>query len=315
MMPAYDPTFGDGGTLFIMGNSARLFAVDPATGNNRWPDVETNGRGNMAIANGLIFLNDNGVLRIHDERDGHLIRAITPEHTGRSNSGVAVANGFVYWLSGPYLNAWSPPKGTQPQPKPTSTPVPPGAPLPGEGSMTFPETGKTVSGIFLDYWRQHGGLAQQGYPISNLMEEASDLNGKVYTVQYFERAVFEYHPENQAPYNVLLSQLGTFQHRKKYPDGAPDQRPNTSQGSVLFPETGKRLGGKFLEYWQAHGGVLQQGYPISDEFVETSDLNGKPYLVQYFERAVFELHPENQPPFDVLLSQLGTFRYKALYSR
>jgi hypothetical protein len=35
--------------------------------------------------------------------------------------------------------------------------------------------------------------------------------------------------------------------------------------------------------------------------------------VQYFERAVFELHPENAAPFDVLLSQLGTFRYQAKY--
>ena len=33
-----------------------------------------------------------------------------------------------------------------------------------------------------------------------------------------------------------------------------------------------------------------------------SDLDGKSYTVQYFERAVFELHPENQPPFNVLLS-------------
>jgi C-terminal peptidase prc len=36
--------------------------------------------------------------------------------------------------------------------------------------------------------------------------------------------------------------------------------------------------------------------------------------VQYFERAVFEYHPENQAPYDVLLSQLGTTRYKALYA-
>ncbi|MFL5735444.1 MAG: alpha/beta fold hydrolase, partial [Chloroflexia bacterium] len=41
-----------------------------------------------------------------------------------------------------------------------------------------------------------------------------DLNGKPYTVQYFERAVFELHPENAAPYDVLLSQLGTFQNQK-----------------------------------------------------------------------------------------------------
>jgi outer membrane protein assembly factor BamB len=308
MMPAYDPTFGNGGTLFILSNSARLYAVDPATGNNRWPDVETNGRGNMAIANGLIFLNDNGVLRILDERDGHTLRVIIPEHQGSSNSGVAVSHGFVYWLSGPYLNAWSLPADSEPAPSATPLVRPP-----GRGSHIFNETGKIVSGIFLDYWQQHGGVAQQGYPITGLLSEKSDLDGKTYTVQYFERSVLEYHPENRAPYNVLLSQLGTFQYRKKYPQGAQGQHPNTAEGSVLFPQTGKRLGGKFLDYWQQHGGVLQQGYPISDEFVETSDLNGKPYLVQYFERAVFELHLENQPPFDVLLSQLGAIRFRSTH--
>jgi hypothetical protein len=35
--------------------------------------------------------------------------------------------------------------------------------------------------------------------------------------------------------------------------------------------------------------------------------------VQYLERAVFEMHPENQPPYDVLLSQLGTFLGKENY--
>ena len=80
-----------------------------------------------------------------------------------------------------------------------------------------------------------------------------------------------------------------------------------------FPETGKTVSGVFWTYWQAQGGLAQQGYPISDEFTEKSDLDGKTYTVQYFERAVFELHPENQPPYDVLLSQLGTFRYKEKY--
>src|SRR3954447_18894152 len=66
-------------------------------------------------------------------------------------------------------------------------------------SHTFPETGQTVKGKFLAYWSGHGGLAQQGYPISAEMQAASDTDGKTYTVQYFERAVFEVHPENQAP--------------------------------------------------------------------------------------------------------------------
>ncbi|HET6261852.1 MAG TPA: kelch repeat-containing protein [Chloroflexia bacterium] len=180
-------------------------------------------------------------------------------------------------------------------------------------TRTFPETGKSVQGLFLSYWDQHGGLPQQGFPISQEMQERSDLDGKTYTVQYFERAVFELHPENPAPYNVLLSQLGTFRYREKYPQGAPNQRPNNAPGSRLFEETGKRVGGRFLQYWQQNGGLPQQGFPISDEFTEVSDLDGKSYTVQYFERAVFEMHPENRPPFDVLLSQLGTFRYQAKY--
>jgi hypothetical protein len=46
------------------------------------------------------------------------------------------------------------------------------------GCQTFTQTGKTVCGKFLTYWQQHGGLAQQGYPISNTFTEVSDLNGK-----------------------------------------------------------------------------------------------------------------------------------------
>jgi phospholipase C len=194
-------------------------------------------------------------------------------------------------------------------PSPTPASTPPSPTLPGSGSITFPQTGKSVSGIFLDYWNAHGGLMQQGYPISNPMTEVSDLDGKAYTVQYFERGVFEYHPENQPPYNVLLSQLGTFRYKEKYPDGASSQQPDESAGSALFPQTGQRLGGAFLQYWNQHGGLAQFGYPISNDFTEVSPLNGKPYTVQYFERAVMEYHPENQPPYNVLLSQLGTFRY------
>ena len=65
-------------------------------------------------------------------------------------------------------------------------------------SRSFPETGKTVSGRFLQYWETHGGLAQQGFPISEEMQEKSDVDGNTYTVQYFERAVFEMHPESSA---------------------------------------------------------------------------------------------------------------------
>ncbi|HEX8217616.1 MAG TPA: hypothetical protein VF914_00235 [Chloroflexia bacterium] len=181
-------------------------------------------------------------------------------------------------------------------------------------SRTFPETGKTVKGAFLQYWNTHGGLPQQGFPVSEEMQEKSDTDGKTYTVQYFERAVFELHPELPAPNNVLLSLLGVFFYQQKYgAAGASGQVPNTSPGSQLFPETGKRVGGAFLQYWQSHGGLPQQGFPISEQFVEVSPVDGKSYTVQYFERAVFELHPELQAPNNVLLSLLGRFQYDRKY--
>src|SRR5437773_7766350 len=125
------------------------------------------------------------------------------------------------------------------------------------GSRLFPETGKTVQGKFLAYWDSHGGLAQQGYPISSEMSERSDTDGKTYTVQYFERAVFEAHPENQPPNDVLLSLLGSVFFKQKYPAGATNQDANRSPGSVVFSQTGRHLGGAFLDYWKAHGSLAQ----------------------------------------------------------
>jgi erythromycin esterase len=177
-------------------------------------------------------------------------------------------------------------------------------------SMYFPETGHTVGGRFLNYWQENGGLPQQGYPISDELQEQSSTDGHVYTMQYFERAVFEAHPENSAPNDVLLSLLGVFQYKLEYPNGAPNAVASAESNAVTFPETGMTLGGRFLDYWQAHGGLRQQGYPISNEFSEVSPINGISYTVQYFERAEFEYHPENEgTPYEVLLSQLGKFQY------
>ncbi|MDQ5826035.1 MAG: hypothetical protein M3441_17710, partial [Chloroflexota bacterium] len=195
-----------------------------------------------------------------------------------------------------------------------TTPLQPPVPVPGSGSQLFPETGRTVSGIFLRYWERYGGLAQQGYPISEPIGEISPLNGNLYTVQYFERAVFEYHPEYAGtPYEVLLVHLGRFEYNRRYPNGAPGPQPNKGPSSLYFPQTDKWLGGEFLRYWRENGGLAQQGYPISEELTERSELNGELYKVQYFERSVIEIHPELRAPNHILLGHLGRFRYNTLY--
>ena len=35
------------------------------------------------------------------------LRRLLPAHAGIGYSGVAIAHGFIYWVSGGYLNAWS----------------------------------------------------------------------------------------------------------------------------------------------------------------------------------------------------------------
>ena len=66
-------------------------------------------------------------------------------------------------------------------------------------TYTSPETGKTVRGAFLRYWLTGGAALRYGNPISGEVQETSDLNGKVYTMQYFERATFE------GTYDVVLA--------------------------------------------------------------------------------------------------------------
>src|SRR5437588_9200847 len=77
-----------------------------------------------------------------------------------------------------------------------------------------------------------------------------------------------------------------------------------AQAEACFAETGFCVRGAFLDYWLAHGGLAVNGFPLSDERLETLE-DGKQYVVQYFERVRMEHHPENAPPYDVLLGQFG----------
>ncbi|HET8632129.1 MAG TPA: hypothetical protein VFL91_32280 [Thermomicrobiales bacterium] len=214
----------------------------------------------------------------------------------------------------------------------------------------FPETQHAISGAFRAYWEQNGGLMRFGYPITSVFQVGGTL------VQYFERARFEYHPENPPAYRVELGLLtGYLTRDRTFPRAAPiapspspspgaspspTPRPSATPGlpplaaaaspttsptasptatpsatptapsppqppPYYFPQTGHNLGGAFLDYWQTHGGLASFGYPISEEFQEINQADGKVYTVQYFERARFEYHPENPPPYNVLLGLMG----------
>ena len=164
-------------------------------------------------------------------------------------------------------------------------------------SRCFTATGRCAHGPFLAYWEAHGGLAINGYPLSEpFAEELED--GKTYLVQYFERVRMEYHPENAAPFDVLLGQFGRRIH------GGADPATTPKPGDRFFTETGHNVPRDFYAYWEANGGLAQFGFPITEVITETLE-NGQRYEVQYFERARFERHPENDSPYAILLGQFG----------
>ena len=172
----------------------------------------------------------------------------------------------------------------------------------------FPDTQHYISGRFRQYWEDRGGLFVFGFPLTKVYDEVS-TDGKVYKTQYFERARFEYHPENAQPYDVLLTLVGNevTDNRRGEQPFLPIANPN--DGSAYFAETGHTLSGNFLAFWQQYGGLQNFGFPLSERFTEVSAVNGQTYTVQYFERGRWEDHPENSDPkFQVLLGLMGLER-------
>lgn len=175
---------------------------------------------------------------------------------------------------------------------------------------SFPETGQTLAGRFLAYWQDNGGLAVFGYPITPQVQDE-------FASQVFERARFEYHPENAPPYDVLLGRLGVMALEAQGRDWFTFQTVDSAPaGCRYFAETRHSLCGDFLTYWEQHGlefdgqagssfaeSLALFGMPISEPQAEL--VEGQPRMVQWFERARFEYHPENAPPYNVLLGRLG----------
>jgi Tol biopolymer transport system component len=175
----------------------------------------------------------------------------------------------------------------------------------------FDETGYCVSGRILAYWEQNGGLPVFGFPISPQREEL--VEGQPRQVQWFERNRLELHPENAPPYDVLLGRLGG---ELVATQDAP--APEAPQAGCRYSEqTGFNICGEILAYWNANGleidgqpgttaaeSIALFGLPLTGTY-ETTLPDGNVITVQWFERARFELHPQNAPPYNVLLGRLG----------
>lgn len=183
----------------------------------------------------------------------------------------------------------------------------------------FAETGHSLAFGFQAFWERSGGLPVFGYPLTEEFEEMNADLGRVFTVQYFERQRFEYHPDLAGtPYEVQLGRLGAeeAQRRGLLTTGPFLPIPPTAAGNDChyFPETGHTACGDFLAYWQNHGlefgdpgtsyreSLALFGYPLSEPFFDPT----LGVVVQYFERARFEYHPNNSAAYRVLLGLLGT---------
>ncbi len=161
-----------------------------------------------------------------------------------------------------------------------------GPSLPASVATYFPETGHQIAYGFLAAWRRFGGQRTVGLPLTEEFAQVNASDGRSYTVQYFERARFEYHPEIADPnYQVSLGLLGREEAARQSISIARSSG-TTSDSNWYFKETGHNLGGSFLQYWLAQGGLDRFGYPISEEG------QARGGSVQYFERARLENHPD-----------------------
>ncbi|MFP4439964.1 MAG: PQQ-dependent sugar dehydrogenase [Chloroflexaceae bacterium] len=179
----------------------------------------------------------------------------------------------------------------------------------------FEETGFCIAGRIREFWEQNGGLPVFGYPITP--QQTAEVEGQPRQVQWFERNRLELHPENAPPYDVLLGRLGVVrleQQNRNWRDVPPS---GPQSGCQFFEETGQNVCGEILATWRANGlefdgspgtstaeSLALFGLPLSPAQTETL-ADGSERTVQWFERARFELHPENEPPFNVLLGLLG----------
>jgi hypothetical protein len=161
----------------------------------------------------------------------------------------------------------------------------------GIEARTFAETRQTVRGDFLRFFDRYGGVERLGYPLT----EEIVVGG--WRVQYFEKGRLEYHPENEPAYRVTIGWLGELLQRRRPPIATETIPRVDDPHERYFPQTGHTVSGDFLSYFDAHGGTVQFGLPISEPFL----LEGR--LTQDFQSARLFWNPELERP--VTLEAIG----------
>ncbi len=161
-------------------------------------------------------------------------------------------------------------------------------------SQYFPETGHTVRGAFLELYQSVDDPEMlYGNPITDAFEDPRTFR----TVQYFEHARFELHPEEPFRQQVQRTPIGENLYKAGL--GQPLPVPKNSPSCQTFQENNLQVCYAFLEFFNAHGKVPQFGYPISNY-----ELHGD-LIVQYFQLARLEWHRNEPHGQRVKVSNLG----------
>jgi hypothetical protein len=166
-----------------------------------------------------------------------------------------------------------------------------------ELQVYLPETGHTLTGLMLDYWRANGGAEAYGNPIS----EPYAADG--YYGQAFERGVLQYRPEflftadptvrlMPVGRKAVAGRVGTLRGDGRRARGGGDRRaaawtapgPESTEaalavaeGDAIDPATGHRLSGDIRAWYEDHEGAFYLGAALS------APLRERGVTAQYFE--------------------------------
>jgi hypothetical protein len=163
----------------------------------------------------------------------------------------------------------------------------------------YTATGHTIRGDFLRTYNALGGLRSLGYPITEpLIQEGR-------TVQYFEYARLEDHPDNPDGPVVKLSMLGERLGRRHPPLDARMVPPSGIPSVRYYPETGHSLSGAFLDFFDRHGGLRRFGFPIN----EPALVDGQ--LVQDFQHIRLIWHARAPAEHSVTMEKSGYVYFTA----
>jgi hypothetical protein len=160
-------------------------------------------------------------------------------------------------------------------------------------------TGYVVSGPWLDFFRSHGDIDYIGNPRSPVVADPLDAGQ---CIQYFQRVVLEWHPQNPAEYRIQRRLLATEMSKN---EAAPPETAAKANGNDywFFPLGDRGLGHAvsnyaadgswigFKSYFDVHGREDAFGYPMEAP-AKLRGEDGVERWTQRFQAAVFEYHAE-----------------------